>query len=310
METKKKGLTLVVLAAGIASRYGGLKQVEGFGPSGEAIIDYAVFDALNAGFKHFVFIIRKDIEDDFRSSFEERLLNHISYEFVYQELTSLPEPFKPHSERKKPWGTTHALWLAKNIVNDPFVVLNADDFYGAEAYKVLADFLTQLKDSDKNLFSFCGFELHNTLSENGGVTRGICKANNDGNLISVDEQFHISRDEDGIIRSGEPGNRIELPETAIASMNMWAFTPAIFPLLEERFLHFLNENHNALTKECILPVSIDELIQSGEVEIQMLKSSSQWFGVTFPADKQAVSEQICRLVDDGVYPQNLWKNLV
>jgi UTP-glucose-1-phosphate uridylyltransferase len=176
MEKHEKGLTLVVLAAGIASRYGGLKQMEGFGPSGEAIIDYAVYDALKAGFKHFVFIIRKDIEADFRQSFEDRLLKNISYEFVYQELSALPGPFKPNIERKKPWGTTHALWLAKDAVQDPFIVLNADDFYGTEAYKILADFLIQNQESELSHFAFCGFELCNTLSENGGVTRGICTA--------------------------------------------------------------------------------------------------------------------------------------
>lgn len=299
--------TLLILAAGMGSRYGSLKQIDKLGPGGETIIDYSVFDAMQAGFGKAVFVIRKSIEKDFIDVFADRFLKKIPYEIVFQELDLLPEGFACPEDRTKPWGTAHALWVCRNVVKEPFVVINADDFYGKQAYQVLADHLRQNPEHESNNFAMCGYKLHNTLSEHGNVTRGICKINQEGYLESVDEQFNIGRDETGMIVSyKDEENLVLLPDETV-SMNIWAFNQSIFQLIEEYFVRFLEKQIHLPKSELVTPQLVDQIIKDGRGKIKVLHSASKWFGVTYANDKPLVMQTLKELTNSGEYPKKLWQ---
>jgi NDP-sugar pyrophosphorylase family protein len=299
--------TLIVLAAGMGSRYGSLKQVDKLGPGGETIIDYSVFDAIRAGFGKAVFVIRKSIEKDFIDVFADRFLKKIPYEIVFQELDMLPEGFICPEERTKPWGTAHALWVCREVVKEPFVVINADDFYGKEAYQVLADHLKQNPQHDSSNFAMCGYRLDNTLSEHGMVTRGICSINDEGYLQSVDEQFNIGCDETGKIVSYMESGNIALDPDVTVSMNIWAFNPSIFQLIEEYFIKFLEKHIRTPKSELLTPQLVDKIIKEGKGKIKVLQSASKWFGVTYANDKPLVMQKLKELKERKEYPANLFE---
>lgn len=299
--------TLIVLAAGMGSRYGSLKQIDKLGPGGETIIDYSVFDAIRSGFGKAVFVIRKSIEKDFVDVFADRFLRKIPYEIVFQELDMLPEGFTCPDDRTKPWGTAHALWVCREVVKEPFVVINADDFYGKEAYQVLAEHLKQNPQHDSSNYAMCGYRLENTLSEHGTVTRGICSISDKGFLQSVDEQFNIGRDESGNIVSYKDDGNVILKPDSIVSMNIWALNPTIFTLIEGYFIRFLEKHIHTPKSELLTPQLVDQIIKEGKGKIKVLQSASKWFGVTYANDKPLVMQKLKELTDSEKYPKKLWE---
>ncbi|MFV0506202.1 MAG: NDP-sugar synthase [Bacteroidales bacterium] len=296
--------TLVILAAGMGSRYGGLKQMDAFGPSGEAIIDYSIYDAIKAGFGKVVFIIRHDFAEAFKKAFGPKLEGKINVEYVYQELTNLPEGFSVPEGRGKPWGTAHASMMAQSAVNEPFLIINADDFYGREAYKVAYNFLTTNADSKEN--AVIGYRLNKTITEHGTVSRGVCVADNNGHLTEVVERLKIKRDKDGKIYFFDQEPKTELAEETPVSMNMWAFKPNVFDIFKSQFVGFLKERGTEMKSEYLIPTVVMDAIQSGDIRVKLLDSPATWFGVTYPEDKPFVIEQIKALLDKDEYPQNLW----
>jgi dTDP-glucose pyrophosphorylase len=292
--------TLVIMAAGIGSRYGGLKQIDPVGPSGEIVLDYSVYDAIRAGFGKVVFIIRPDIEADFKEAMGSKFEGKIEVEYVFQTVESLPPKFSVPEGRTKPWGTGQAILVAKEAVNEPFAVINADDFYGRESFEVIAK---QLMATDVNStdFSMVGFYIKNTLSSNGSVARGYCDVQG-GKLATVEEYFEIERKEDGVIRHSGG----EMKDDDMVSMNTWGFTPKLFDSLESGFIDFLNKEGGELKSEYLLPEVIDQMIQNGEANVAVLPSNEKWMGVTYTEDKPQVMAGIRTLVDAGIYPQNLW----
>ncbi|MDO8899418.1 MAG: sugar phosphate nucleotidyltransferase [Bacteroidales bacterium] len=299
--------TLVILAAGMGSRYGGLKQIDKLGPDGETIMEYAVFDAIQAGFGKIVFVIRKSIEIDFLETFSGGMLSKIDFEIVFQELEELPDGFFCPPHRTKPWGTAHAVWVTRNSINEPFAVVNADDFYGREAYQTLSDFLQESTPDCEDIFAMNGYQLQNTLSEHGTVARGVCKVSEDGFLESVDEQTSIERGEKGKIISHLPDGIKELaPETTV-SMNIWAFNPTIFEIIEDYLRHFLTSGISNPKAEMYTPALVDKMINEGKAKVKVLNSDAQWFGVTYAADKTAVKEKLQQLAKESLYPSPLWK---
>lgn len=300
--------TLVVMAAGIGSRYGGLKQVDPIGPNGEIVIDYSIFDALRAGFKKVVFIIRKDIEEIFREKIGRKVERQVETAYVFQDLYDVPDGFRVPDERKKPWGTGHAVLAARNVVHEPFAAINADDFYGAGAFQALADFLRQARDSE-GLYDYAmiGYILSNTLSDYGSVARGICRVTPEGRLIEVQERTRIEK-EGSIIHYTENGTDwINLPCDSLVSMNMWGFTPSIFAELAARFPVFLERQAGSLLKaEFFLPAVVNELLQEGKARVKVLPTTEKWFGITNPQDRPQVQRAIRGLVERGVYPEDLW----
>ncbi len=292
--------TLVIMAAGMGSRYGGLKQIDPIGPSGEIVLDYSVYDAIRAGFGKVVFIIRPEIEADFKEAIGTQLEGKIDVHYVFQTLEKIPSNFPIPEERTKPWGTGQAVLMAKEAVNEPFAVINADDFYGRESFEVLAK---QLIAMDVNSTDCCmvGFYIKNTLSPFGGVARGYCDVNGD-RLAAVTEYFNIERGEDGVIR--HDGG--EMADDDMVSMNTWGFTPRLFDFLERGFEQFLERAGRELKSEYLLPELIDGMIQNGETNVTVLPSGEKWMGVTYPEDKPQVMTGIRALVDSGVYPANLW----
>ncbi|MDE7179873.1 MAG: nucleotidyltransferase [Muribaculaceae bacterium] len=297
--------TLYILAAGMGSRYGGLKQLDGLGPSGETIMDYSVFDALRAGFGKIVFVIRHDFEQEFREKIISKYEGHVPVEVVFQELDALPEGYAPAEGRTKPWGTGHAMLMAKGVINEPFGVINADDYYGADSFKVLADFLRSV-EGKKGEYCMVGFRIGNTLSENGGVSRGLCKVNEAGYLTDVTECHGIERRDGKIVQVAE-GETVPFPEDAYVSMNMWGFTPDYFDYSEADFIAFLNAHGDELKSEFYIPTVVNNLINSGKVRLKVEQTDSRWFGVTFAADRDATVAQFRQLVDDGIYPTPLFK---
>jgi UTP-glucose-1-phosphate uridylyltransferase len=289
--------TLVLLAAGMGSRYGGLKQVDPVGPSGETLLDYSIFDALRAGFGKVVFIIRHDIEAQFREVVGKRFEGRVPVDYAFQELNDLPAGFKVPEGRTKPWGTTHAILAAENVVREPFAVLNADDFYGRESFATLA---THLTSGSKDL-AMVGFRLKNTLSEHGTVARGVCGVGADGYLTSVEEFTKIEKTSTG----AREGDRTFTGEELV-SMNFWGFQPGIFPDLRQCFTAFLQKAGNELKSECYIPATVNDLMVAGKARVKMLSSSSPWFGVTYKEDKPRVVESIAKLVANGDYPAKLW----
>ncbi len=299
--------TLLILAAGMGSRYGGLKQVDKLGPSGETILEYSIYDAIKAGFGKVVFVIRKDIEQAFKETFTSKFSGKIEIEYAFQELNSLPEGFTLHPERTKPWGTAHAVLVAKDVINEPFAVINADDFYGANAFKTISVFLTSLCNAT-HVFSMVGYKLENTLSEYGTVSRGVCSHDADRNLTSVIERTAIERKDAQIQFIDENGMPHPLTGNEIVSMNFWGFTPSFFAFAENQFKEFLQKRGSELKSEFYIPTVVNNLIVSGEVTTKVLESSAKWFGVTYQEDKAFSIQKINDLIAEGVYPSNLWND--
>jgi len=298
--------TLFVLAAGMGSRYGGLKQLDGLGPSGETIMDYSIYDAIRAGFGKIVFVIRKDFEQDFRDKVLSKYEGHIPTELVFQALTDLPAGFTCPEERVKPWGTNHAVLMGKDVIREPFCVINADDFYGRDAFAVMGRYLAALPEGSKNDYSMVGFRVANTLSENGTVARGICSTDADENLTTVVERTEIMRVDGPVCYKDEEGRWVAVPDTTPVSMNMWGFTPDYFRYSEEMFVDFLKENIGKPKAEFFIPLVVNNLITSGRARVKVLDTTAVWFGVTYAADRQDTVDKIKALVDAGEYPAKLF----
>ena len=301
------GCTLVILAAGIGSRFkGGIKQLAPFGPNGEIIMDYSIYDAVEAGFDKVVFIIRKEIREAFDEMIGNRISKYVKVDYVYQELDMLPGGYKVPDERTKPWGHGHAVCCCKGTVNEPFAVINADDFYGKEAFVKLHDFLTKDHGNDKLHMGMAGFILKNTLSDFGSVNRGVCKLDDKNLLVDVEETYNIRREADGKVYSGEE-ETTELDENCYVSMNMWACPAGFIDKLEERFVEFLGKHGSELKAEFLLPEGIDYMIKNGIADCEVLESRDKWFGVTYAEDKPSVISAIAKLIEEGKYPAKLWK---
>ncbi len=295
--------TLLILAAGLGSRYGGVKQMDKIGPSGESIIDYSVFDAIRAGFGKVVFVVNPKIIDDFKSIYEPRLKGKIETSYVLQEIENIPEGIKFNPERVKPWGTAHAVLVAKDEINEPFAVINADDFYGKEAYETIADFLVK-QSNQTGAFAMVGYKLKNTLSDFGSVSRGVCEIENKL-LTDVVERTSIVRKDDGIVFEDE-GKEVNISNDAIVSMNFWGFTPDFFEQTEKDFKTFIVENASELKAEFYIPYVVNKLIQGKKATIEVLTSDAQWFGITYQEDKPLTIEKVSELTAQGVYPDSLW----
>ncbi len=299
-----KKQTLVILAAGLGSRYGGLKQLDAMTSSGDSILDFSVYDAIESGFTKIVFVIRNSFKDEFKSVFENKLKGKIKYAFVCQEVSDIPSEIKV-GDRLKPWGTGHALLVAKDLIEGNFAVINADDFYGKKAFEVMAN---QLQKSTKNstVFSMVGFRLKNTISVNGAVSRGECIVDDANKLLSITERTHIERINEAVCYKNDKGVYVEINENTIVSMNFWGFTPQFFYFLEKQFYQFLKAYQNDLKKEFFLPSVVNELIQQKLASVTVLTSDSKWLGVTYKEDKKHVVEQINILKEEGIYPNKLW----
>ena len=295
--------TLLILAAGIGSRYGGIKQMDKIGPSGESIIDYSIFDAIRAGFEKVVFVLNPNIEKDFKEIYEARLKGKIETGYVLQEVKAVPKGVPVNTARVKPWGTGHAVLVAKDIVNEPFAVINADDFYGKQAFEMISSFLSETENnSDK--YAMVGYKLENTLSENGSVSRGVCQTEN-GFLTDVVERTSITV-EDDIVVYNDDGEKVEIDGNSVVSMNFWGFSPLFFDQLERDFTNFMDENAHELKAEFFIPSVVNDLIEDDEASISMLTSNDQWFGVTYQEDKEVTISKVKELTGKGVYPVNLW----
>ena len=298
--------TLLILAAGIGSRYGGLKQADSVGPAGEAIIEYSIFDAIRAGFGKVVIVIRKSIEQDFKEKFAGKFDDKIKVEYVFQELDSPIEGISKFPERKKPWGTGHAMLVAKDLIKEPFLVINADDFYGFSAFQKMADFLTNRCTPTHS--GMVGYLLKNTLSENGSVSRGVCEVNDKGHLTAVTERTKINRDEKNEqIYYHEDDKRVHLPENTIVSMNFWGFHPSVFELTRKMFVDFVKENQDHSTAEFYIPKIANTLIEQKIADLTVMTTRDQWYGITYQEDKQTVQNAFWALTTIGAYPNGLWK---
>ena len=302
--------TLLILAAGMASRYGSMKQMEGFGPDGETIMDYSIYDAIRAGFDKVVFIIRKDFETDFKEVFEPKLKGKIETTYAFQELEDNTEGFGIPADRKKPWGTAHAILSAKENVNEPFAVINADDFYGRDAFEKAFEFLTQQVNIDT--YSLIGYELPKTLSENGTVSRGVCEVDSNGNLIGINERTKIFKEGDltsghGKIIYEDQEGRHEVSTQSKVSMNFWCFDLSVFSYIKTLFYQFLRDNINDPKSEFFIPIMADAFIKQKGGTIKVIPTSSQWFGVTYKEDAPGVKQSIEKLIKAGEYPESLWK---
>ncbi len=298
--------TLFVLAAGMGSRYGGLKQLDGLGPNGETIMDYSVFDAERAGFGKVVFVIRKSFEEDFRNIVLKKYEGVIETEVVFQDITDVPEGFTYNPERTKPWGTNHAVLMGKDVIREPFAVINADDFYGKDAFAVMAEFLRGVTGK-QNEYCMVGYRVGNTLSESGSVSRGVCVVDENGNLTNVVERTSIKRKGDDIVFIDEEGKEVVIGENTPVSMNMWGFTPDYFDYSLDDFKKFLAEYGNELKSEFFIPLVVNNLIISGKVTCKVLDSTAKWFGVTYAEDRAEVVAKIQKLIDEGIYPAKLYK---
>ena len=296
----------MILAAGIGARYGGLKQMEPVGPGGEAVLDYAVFDARRAGFEKFIFVIRRSIEEDFRESFGRRFAGQVEVAYAFQELDMVPPGCSVPADRQKPWGTGHAVLSAAAALDRPFAVINADDFYGAESFRVLAGFLTEEAPASPDLFGMVGFQLDRTLSEHGTVARGLCRTDAEGYLTSVEELTTIERQPGGARNKEADGSYRKLTGKEIVSMNCWGFTPSLLDGLRRQFREFLDRNQGNPKAEFYLPTAVNSLIQEKRARVKVLPTPCHWFGVTYREDRPVVVESIRALVRAGEYPQRLW----
>ena len=307
--------TLLVLAAGMGSRYGSLKQMDGVGPSGETIIDYSIYDAVKAGFGKVVYIVREYFKEEFERVVREKYKDvkcpdgqPLEFVFVTQELDKIPAGYELNPDRQKPWGTAHAVLMAKEVIHEPFAVINGDDYYGKESFKVLADWL-MARENKEGEYCIVGFELDNTLSESGGVSRGICYYTEEKQLTGITEHLNIAMEADGKVygdNSDNGMNHVELEAKALCSMNMWGFTPDYFEKSEEIFKDFLAKNITGLKKEYYIPFAVDGIIRNGEGKCEVLSSPSRWFGVTYKEDRPSVVAKFQELVDNGIYPSPLY----
>ena len=300
--------TLFLLAAGMGSRYGGLKQLDKLGPHGETIMDYSIYDAINAGFGKLVFVIRKDFEEDFRNIVLSKYEGHIPCELVFQALDALPEGFTCPAERTKPWGTNHAVMMGKDVIKEPFAVLNCDDFYDRDAFQVMGKWLSELPEGSTGKYAMVGFRVGNTLSESGTVSRGVCENDENHHLTSVVERTKIQRF-DGVVKYlDDDDNWVAIPDTTPVSMNFWGFTPDYFAHSEEYFKTFLSDPKNMenLKSEFFIPLMVDKLIKDGTATCEVLDTTSKWFGVTYPEDRPEVVAKFQNLADDGVYPEKMF----
>jgi dTDP-glucose pyrophosphorylase len=296
--------TLLVLAAGMGTRYGGNKQLDEVGPSGETIIDYSIYDAIRAGFGKIVFVVRRDIEEQIKERFVERLKDKIEVDYVFQEITNLPEGVNVSPERQKPWGTSHAILVTREKIHEPFGVINADDYYGVESFTILHDFL--VNDKDPNCYSIVGYKLGNTLSEHGHVNRGVCKAGSDGLLQGIVETRQISKTHDGAVAPGPDGKELNFTGNEIVSMNLWGFKPSCYDFLGEEFRNFINRSGMDLKSELDIPTSVDKFVKNGDIRIKVLMSNERWFGVTYREDKPFVVKSIREMIRKGTYPARIY----
>ncbi len=299
-------ISLVVMAAGMGSRYGGLKQIDPVGPSGEIVIDYSIYDALAAGFTKVVFIIREDIEEAFREKVGKSIEPRIKTEYVFQKLDNLPAGFEVPADRTKPWGTGHAVLCAKDAVDGPCAVINADDFYGAASFAAMGSYLAKAADTDVYDYSMVGFVLGNTLTDHGHVARGVCTGDAEDNLSAIVERTKIQRFGEGAKYTEDEENWVDIDTNCIVSMNMWGYTPSIFGELENRFGKFLDANMDNPKSEYFIPTVTNELIQEGKARVKILKTTERWHGVTYQEDKPKVKQAIGDMVAAGRYPQKLW----
>ena len=300
--------TLVLLAAGMGSRYGGLKQLDGLGPNGETIMDYSIYDAIKAGFGKIVFVIRKDFEQEFREKVLSKYEGHIPAEVCYQSLDALPEGFTVPEGREKPWGTNHAVMMAKDLIHEPFCVINCDDFYNRDSFMVIGKFLADLPDNSTNTYAMVGFRVGNTLSENGTVARGVCSKDENDLLTTVVERTEIMRIEGKVSYKDENGEWVAIEDNTPVSMNMWGFTPDYFAHSDAYFKQFLSDPKNQANPkaEFFIPLMVNELVNNGTSTVKVLDTTSKWFGVTYSADRQATVDRIQALVNEGVYPNKLF----
>lgn len=301
---------LVIMAAGMGSRYGGLKQIDPVDADGHIIMDFSIYDAVKAGFEKVIFIIKKENEAAFRAGIGDRMERRIQVEYVFQDLHNLPDGFEVPKGREKPWGTAHAVLSCLPVINGPFAVINADDYYGQQAFQVIYDFLSKHKDTDKYHYTMVGYLLKNTLTENGHVARGVCGTDAAGKLTSITERVRIEKREGGPAYTEDDGvTWISLPEDTVVSMNMWGFSKSMMKELRNRFAGFLSENlpKNPLKCEYFLPFVVDELIREGKADVTVLKSRDRWYGVTYKEDKPVVVKAVQALKDQGLYPQKLWE---
>ncbi|HVY74668.1 MAG TPA: sugar phosphate nucleotidyltransferase [Puia sp.] len=295
--------TLLILAAGMASRYGSMKQIQSFGPSGETIMDYSIYDAIRSGFKKIVFVIRKDFAQDFKDIFEPKWKDKVETGYVYQEMTEFLNGYVPPAGRTKPWGTAHAVLTAKHAIADPFAVINADDFYGRDAFEKAYAFLKQGVAPD--CYSIVGYDLAKTLSENGSVSRGVCQVDGNNNLVSIHERTKIYRNEAGVITYEEGGKTFSVPDDSKVSMNFWCFDPSVFGFIEKIFAEFLREQGQNPKAEFFIPIIGDRFISEGKGRIRIIPTASTWFGVTYKEDAPVVKESLDKLIASGEYPQSL-----
>lgn len=298
---------LLVLAAGMGSRYGGLKQIDKLGPNGETIIDYSIYDAIRAGFGKVVFVIRKSIESDFKEVILNKYKNHLEVDYVLQELDKLPDGFCCPEGRVKPWGTGHAILMAKEKIDTFFAVINGDDFYGRHAFETLAKYLQTLSlEKDSDVYSMVAYQLSHTLSENGSVSRGVCKGDASDFLVSIHEHTKIERKEGKIINTNEDGSVVTLQADTPVSMNFWGFHPSLFGHLERLFKEFLKDRGNELKSEFYIPFAVDDLIKEGLAKVKLLRTEAEWFGITYQEDRPGVVKSFQELLQAGVYPKQLW----
>ena len=307
--TKKP--VLVIMAAGMGSRYGGLKQIDPVDPYGNKIIDFSIYDAVEAGFEKVVFIIKKAIEKEFKEQIGDRMAKYVQVEYVFQELDKLPEGYSVPEGRVKPWGTAHAILCCKDVVDGPFAVVNADDYYGVHAFRTMYDYLSTHADDDKYRYAMVGYILENTLTENGHVARGVCETDADGYLLGIQERTHIEKRPDGTTAYTEDDGATwtVIPKGSTVSMNMWGFSASLLKELKERFPAFLDEamKTNPLKGEYFLPSVVSELLAEDKADVKVLKSLDKWYGVTYKEDKPVVVNAICKLKAEGKYPEKLWE---
>ena len=300
--------TLFLLAAGMGSRYGGLKQLDGLGPHGETIMDYSIYDAIHAGFGKLVFVIRKDFEQDFREKVVSKYQGHLPVEVVFQSLEDLPDGFTVPEGRTKPWGTNHAVLMGKEAIKEPFAVINCDDFYGRDSFQVMGKYLSGLAEGSANKYAMVGFRVGNTLSESGSVSRGVCSTDEKGFLTTVVERTKIER-HDGVVQYLDENDQwVSIPDNTPCSMNFWGFTPDYFQYSEEYFKEFLSDpkNQENLKSEFFIPLMVDTLIKRGEATCEVLPTTSKWFGVTYPEDRPDVVAKLAKLHEDGQYPDKMF----
>lgn len=298
--------TLLIMAAGAGSRFGGLKQMESVGPGGATLLDYSLFDALRAGFGKVVFILRREMEADFRKAVGEKWEPKISVGYAFQELSDVPSGFKTPPHRQKPWGTGHAILSAREAVPEPFAVINADDYYGRQTFQAMADHLKEIRDLRSTDYSMVGFQIAHTLSDHGTVSRALCEPDNEGKLGKIVERLKVSKTKGGAVYLDEAGVAHSLVGNELVSMNIWGFTPAIFPQLRGLFQEFLAEKGQEDKSEFLVPKAIGLLISRKQAEVKILPTPDSWFGLTYPQDREQARASISRLISEGVYPQNLW----